>query len=93
MLELQVLHSRTRDMIKAFALGDTDELIVGRDEDATERQCRRPPLVAPKLRPCPTQKPGEAIHGAHGEEVLHRTRLGAGGNAGERAGRVEARSG
>ena len=32
MLELQVLHSRTRDMIKAFALGDTDELIIGRDE-------------------------------------------------------------
>ena len=33
MLELQVLHSRTRDMIKAFALGDTDELIVGREEE------------------------------------------------------------
>ena len=31
MLELQVLN-RSGDMIKAFALGDTDELIVGRDE-------------------------------------------------------------
>lgn len=32
MLELQVLNPKTRDMIKAFALGDTDELIIGRDE-------------------------------------------------------------
>lgn len=31
MLELQVL-SKSGDMIKAFALGDTDELIIGRDE-------------------------------------------------------------
>ena len=33
MLELQVLHSQTRDMIKAYALGDTAELIIGRDEE------------------------------------------------------------
>ena len=33
MLELQVLNARTGDMVKAFALGDTSELIVGRDEE------------------------------------------------------------
>ena len=32
MLELQVLNPKTGDMLKAFALGDTDELIIGRDE-------------------------------------------------------------
>ena len=32
MLELQVINARTGNMVKAFALGDTDELIVGRDE-------------------------------------------------------------
>ncbi len=37
MLELQVLNARTGDMVKAFALGDTDELIVGRDEECDIR--------------------------------------------------------
>jgi len=32
MLELQVINARNGNMVKAFALGDTDELIVGRDE-------------------------------------------------------------
>ena len=37
MLELQVLNARTGDMVKAFALGDTSELIVGRDEECDIR--------------------------------------------------------
>tara|TARA_B000000441_G_C21464701_1_gene189438 strand:- start:87 stop:413 length:327 start_codon:yes stop_codon:yes gene_type:complete len=37
MLELQVINARTGDMVKAFALGDTDELIVGRDEECDIR--------------------------------------------------------
>ena len=37
MLELQVLNARTGDMVKAFALGDTDELIVGRDQECDIR--------------------------------------------------------
>ena len=36
MLELQILN-RSGDMIKAYALGDRDELIVGRDESCDIR--------------------------------------------------------